>query len=333
MVPARKRKAKPAPGISESRVQKDTTNSRHKACNLAFTMMLAFVLCMPAGAQQLADLALNGQTGGAPAPQNATGADDDSWHLGIIPYLWFAGVHGTVGALDRTVGIHASAGDVLSKFNIGFMGAVEARKKRFLLPVDFMWIKLSDDQGLPLSSFPGITSIKVKVTQTVPTPKAGYRVVDHEKLQADAVVGIRYWHLGQNLSLQPSGLLSNSSQSANWVDVVAGAKFIMPLSRRAVITVLGDAGAGGANLDYQVAGLLGYKIKPTVILQVGWRYLDVNYRPNGTFRFVYDAAQSGLFWVLPSMSNDPCCTSTPTIPFWRSKGRELFETVKSWVSC
>jgi len=68
----------------------------------------------------------------------------------------------------------------------------------------------------------------------------------------------------------------------------------MPLSPKTVITVLGDPGGGGANLDYQVAGLLGYKVKPTIILQAGWRYLDVNYRPNGRFSFIYDAAQSGL---------------------------------------
>ncbi len=267
-------------------------NSGCKAYTLAVTVTLAFVLCAPAIAQQSTDSIAPDDTGSAAVPQTATAADDDHWHIGISPYLWFAGVHGTVGALNRTAGFHASAADVLSKFNIGLMGALEARKKRFLLPVDFMWIKLSDDKGLPLSPFPGITSIKVKVTQTVLTPKAGYRVVDHEKLKADAVVGIRYWHLGQNLSLEPSGLLSNSSQSANWVDVVAGANFTMPLSPKAAITVLGDAGGGGAKLDYQVAGLLGYKVKPTVILQAGWRYLDVNYRPSSSF--VYDAAQGGL---------------------------------------
>jgi hypothetical protein len=58
------------------------------------------------------------------------------------------------------------------------------------------------------------------------------------------------------------------------------------------VTVLGDAGAGQANVDYQVAALLSYKIKPTVLLQAGWRYLDVNYRPSSSF--VYDAVQSGL---------------------------------------
>ena len=36
----------------------------------------------------------------------------------------------------------------------------------------------------------------------------------------------------------------------------------------------------------------GYKIKPSVMLGAGWRYLDVNYRPSSSF--VYDVAQSGL---------------------------------------
>jgi hypothetical protein len=254
-------------------------NWYRKTCLLAFAGSLALVLCVPAIAQQSASVISQDQTGSAPAPQKTANTADDNWHVSISPYVWFAGGHGTVGALDRTVGFHASAGDVLSKFNIGLMGAVEARKKRFLLPVDFMWIKLSDDKGLPLSPFPGITSIKVKVTQTVLPPKAGYELVDHEKLKADAIVGIRYWHLGKNFSLQPSGLLSNSSQSANWVDVLAGARFTMALSPKATIMVLGDAGGGGANLDYQVAGLLGYKVKPNIIMQAGWRYLDVNYPP------------------------------------------------------
>jgi len=173
---------------------------------MMFSVLLALA-CVPATAQQPADLVSNDQTGSTSASKKATAANDNNWHVGITPYLWFTGVHGTVGALNRAVGFHASIGDILSKFNIGFMGAVEARRKRILLPLDFMWIKLSDDKGIPLSPFPSITSIKVKVTQTVLTPKAGYRVVDHKKLKADGYVGLRYWHLGLNLSLQPSGLL------------------------------------------------------------------------------------------------------------------------------
>ena len=110
------------------------------------------------------------------------------------------------------------------------------------------------------------------------TPKVGYLVVDKERMKVVGTVGIRYWRLGEDLSLQPLNL--NNSQSANWVDVVAGARFQMPLSPKAGITILGDAGGGGANVDYQVVGSLGYKFKPNIIGELGWRYMDVNYRPS-----------------------------------------------------
>jgi hypothetical protein len=174
-------------------------------------------------------LNLNDQAGGTASSQKAPASADDNWHFAISPYLWFAGVHGNVGARGYTASVHANAADVLSKFNIGLMGAVEARKKRFLLPVDFMWIKMSDDKALPALGDPNANSIKAKMTSTILSPKAGYRLVDHEKLQADALIGIRYWHTVTNFTLEPKGL-GTATQSANWVDVVAAAKFIMPLS-------------------------------------------------------------------------------------------------------
>jgi hypothetical protein len=250
----------------------------------------ALLLCIPAKAQESADVAVTDDETSASAPQASATMPDDKWHFAISPYLWFAGTHGTAGFAGRDTSFHASFGDIFKYLNIGLMAAGEARKERFLFPVDFLWMKLSDDKGLPASPFPGATSIKVKVTQSILTPKAGYRIVDREKMKVDGTLGIRYWHLGENFSFQPSNL--NNSQSANWVDVVAGARFMMPLSPKAVVMVLGDAGAGGATVDYQVAGVLGYRVKPTVMLQLGWRYLDVNYRPSSTF--IYDGATSGI---------------------------------------
>ena len=53
----------------------------------------------------------------------------------------------------------------------------------------------------------------------------------------------------------------------------------------------GDAGGGGANLDYQVVGLFAYNFTPKLGLGLGWRYLDVDYR--GNHQFIYDVAESG----------------------------------------
>jgi hypothetical protein len=84
--------------------------------------------------------------------------------------------------------------------------------------------------------------------------------------------------------------LEGNHQIANSVDGGRSANTISA-SPKAVVTIMGDAGTGGAKLDYQVAGLLGYKLKKCM-LQVGWRYLDVDYQPGKTA--LADVAQTGL---------------------------------------
>jgi hypothetical protein len=251
---------------------------------------LSLLLCTSAIAEGPADLTVQDQTMGAPAPPKATTADDDNWHFMIAPYLWFPGMSGTVGALGHDASVHVSASDVLSNFNFGIMGAVEARRNRLIVPVDYMYVRLNDNKGLPETDF-GLTSVTVRVTESILTPKVGFRFADTERWKADALFGIRYWHLGESLTLNPSGL--QVSPSVNWVDFNLGLRVQAMVTPKMVITIFGDEGAGGSRLDYQVGGLLGYRIKPTVALQLGWRYLDVDYRGSGDKRFIYDAHQSG----------------------------------------
>jgi len=230
------------------------------------------------------------QTSGAQASNSTVTDPANGWHFSVTPYLWFAGMHGTLGAKGHDVSVHAGFSDIFSYLNIGLMGAIEPRYKKFGAPVDFLWMKLSDDKGLPFERGP--TSIKAKVTQTLLAPKVSYRLIDGEMVKVDGNFGIRYFHLGTTVTLEPASRLPSFYQSANWVDYTGGARIVATVSPRILVTALGDVGAGGADLDYQVAGALGYKLKPSIVLQTGWRYLDVNYRPKSTF--VYDTATTGL---------------------------------------
>ena len=267
-------------------------NSHYKGLfAVLIAMLLSLLFCLPAFAEEPAapaDLTAQDQTPNAPSSQKGASSNDDGWHFIVAPYLWFPGISGTVGALGHDASVHVSGSDVLSYFNFGLMGYVEASKDRLVFPVDFMWVRLTDDKGLPENDF-GQTSAKAYVTESILTPKFGYRVVDYDRFKIDVLAGIRYWHLGQNLSLHPSGFYQ--SQSANWVDGLGGSKIELGLSDKATITVLGDVGGGAAALDYQVAGLLGFKIKPTIALVAGWRYLYVNY--HGDHQFIFDVHESG----------------------------------------
>jgi hypothetical protein len=234
--------------------------------------------------------AMPAQTPSAPTPQKTAADPDDVWHFSLSPYIWFAGMHGTVGALGHDASVHATFGDVFKYLNMGLMVAGEPRYKKFGAPVDFFWMKLSDDKSLPFEMGP--SSVKAKVNESMLAPKVAYRLLDGEMVKIDGNFGIRYFHLGTTLSFTGTGPQPSFYQSSNWVDYTGGARIAATLSPKILVTILGDAGAGGANLDYQVAGVLGYKLKPNIILQAGWRYLDVNYRPPSTF--VYDVAVSGM---------------------------------------
>src|SRR5262245_49854028 len=152
----------------------------------------------------------------------------DQWRLSVTPYLWFPGIHGNIGALNRDVSVHASATDLLSHFRFGLMAHVEARRNRFVLPLDVFWIRLGDDRALPFP-FLGAATADVKVRAFILTPKVGYRFIDEEKIKVDALTGVRYWHLGQSLKFSPSILNLDLSLSQNWVDPLVGVRIGTPL--------------------------------------------------------------------------------------------------------
>jgi hypothetical protein len=267
-------------------------STHRNACFTSLAGIALSLLLMPCAVAQERTVELNAPplAGGAAASPDANGSADDQWHIGFLPYLWFAGAHGTTGVRGFNASIHASAGDMLSHFNIGLMGALELRKNRLVLPVDTMWVRLSDSKSLP-ENVVGVNSIDTRVGQFVLSPKAGYRIIDGEKLKVDGLAGLRYWHLGQKLNFNPT-IFDGVSTSQNWVDALGGGRIQMLLSPKASVTIAGDAGGGGASPDYQVVGLLGFKVKKNIILQAGWRYLDVHYR-NSSSGYLYDVAQSG----------------------------------------
>ena len=217
-------------------------------------------------------------------------SSDDGWHVDVVPYIWFAGVHGTTGVLGHEASVHADFSDVFDYLNLGAMGSMEARYNRLLIPVDFMWIKLSDDKALPITD--EALSVKAEFRQTILTPGIGYRIVDHEKVKVDGLMGARYWHLNTSFKLQPESLGINPSKTANWADAVAGGKITLLVSPKVVMTIGGDAGGASARSDYEAYGILGFRVSKKWLLQAGYRYMSINYRPPSTF--VYDVKQSGL---------------------------------------
>jgi hypothetical protein len=282
-------------------------SSYRRTCLFTFAGSLALVLCMPAIAQQSADIAQQSvdlaspdQTGSAAASQKATVAQtssetspdadltDKQWHYYGMAYIWFPGIHGTAGIRGFDTSVHVTAGEIFSNFRGGFLGDFIPTYGRFSAPTDLLWMRLRDSKSIP---FAPDYSVRTDLGMTIITPKVNYLLVNNPKIKIYGTAGPRIWHESTTLQLIPTINGNNLSKSVTWADFVIGARFNMPLGPKASVDVLGDAGEGGATLDYQVGGLLNYQVKPKLVLQGGWRYLTVHYGNNGS---VFNSSIQGI---------------------------------------
>jgi outer membrane protein OmpA-like peptidoglycan-associated protein len=214
----------------------------------------------------------------------------DSWRVGISLYGWFAGLHGTVGVAGHNAGIHVPFSDLFHALIFEIPIAVEADKGRFVMPIDFLWLKLGVNNALPLNDFEQ-SAIDSRMTESIFTPKFGYRLADADHFKFDLLGGLRYWYVSLNNTLEPAGL--SYGRSFNIIDGIGGGRIILPAGEKAAITIAGDAGAGSSQLDYQLLGLLNVNFNPKFGMALGWRYLyeDYNKPSNGA---IYAPTTSGV---------------------------------------
>ena len=164
------------------------------------------------GQEPQASAQVAAQTQPTAKPDNTSPSAPDGWHLALSPYLWLSGIHGTVGVGGRDASVHAGFGDILSNLNLGLMAATELRHQRLLLLTDLMWIKLSEDKGLP-ENLPGEITAKSRVQNFMLGPEVGYRFIEQPRLHVDVLTGFRYWHLGSSLEFEPNPLGQKFSTS------------------------------------------------------------------------------------------------------------------------
>ena len=159
--------------------------------------------------------------GPGPVSTYPSGSTRGNWRVGISIYGWFPGMHGTVGALGHNASIHVPFTDVFHTLKGVIPIAVEADKGRFVMPIDFLWMKLGVDNGIPINDFTQ-TSIRTDLTQSIFTPKVGLRLLDADHLKFDALGGIRYWHLGLSNTLQPRASAVRDRSTGSMASAAAG---------------------------------------------------------------------------------------------------------------
>ena len=210
------------------------------------------------------------------------------WQQEFSPYVWAAGMGGTVGIGDVTADVDQSFGSILDSLEMGFMAAYKASKGPWSFEADAIHMAL----GTTATGARDRRRADIDMDQTTFEADAGYRVSEAVTLLG----GLRYLRLDAAVDL--TGPLADGSAAGkqDWIDPVVGARLMVPLSSKWTMSLRGDVGGFGigSEFSWQVLGSLRWEMSDSVGLVAAYRYVSIDYEDGrGAGRFEYDVDSAG----------------------------------------
>jgi hypothetical protein len=221
----------------------------------------------------------------ATQPNSAAPANLDSqndWQTTWYPFYVFGmSANGTVGIGGLRTPVDASLGDILGKTNFIYEGAVDVRKRRFGLLTDVNYLNLGSSQTFESPSLFGGTNVDAQLF--VFDPEFYVRAVGTERASLDLMVGLRYWHLSDEIEFLPGRAAGRTLNGGDdWVDPVLGGRILLHLddANKWAFPIKGDVGGFGAGseLTWQVLGGMSCTFKDRYRVVLGYRALAVDRR-------------------------------------------------------
>jgi hypothetical protein len=223
------------------------------------------------------------------------------WKINVMPYVWLPSLkadvkYGPPSGGTATANVSANESDLLNSLEMAFMIAGEARKGRWLVATDYMYLNLGKQESKVTSvDFnPGSGPVNVSTSQiggsaessfkgTIWSMVGGYAAISEPHASLDVIAGFRYldldvsssWNLNTTVT-SPSGSQTfsrsgSAGKSGSDTDFIVGAKGQVKLGQSNwFIPYYADVGAGSSTSTWQLATGVGYAF--------GWGDVRLDYR-------------------------------------------------------
>lgn len=246
--------------------------------------------------------------GAVSASAQSSGSASGGWKYEFTPYLWGSGLKGDVqvGTLPKT-SVDMRFSDIFDVLDFAAMGTFEARKDRWGLLFDVIYLKLSDSGTASQTGAGPIgatltATADVTVKQTMLTAGVAYRVAERGS-PVDVIGGLRYTQLDASGDIGASlfgplgaGVARTVSRSGDkdWVDPYVGVRIQHPITERWTLVGYADVGGFGVGSDLTWQAIAGahYQYSKSVSLKLGYRYMSIDYDKGGV---LYDATMQGPY--------------------------------------
>ena len=256
------------------------------------------------------------------APFHASAqAAAEKWNFSVMPYLWLPSMEGTLrygppAAGGASPNVSVDADTLLGALDMALMLSGEARKGRWLVATDVIYLDLSSDtsavRSIDFNTGSGPVNIsntaldagtQTNLKGTVWTLVGGYAAVQDPRATLDVIGGFRYFGLKATSNWQLSAMVTGPggaqtfartgsvTKSDDLWDAIVGVKGRVKLGDgNWFMPYYLDAGAGDSTLTWQSVLGVGHAFKWGEVI-LAYRYLS--YEQSGS-KLVEDLSFGGF---------------------------------------
>lgn len=218
---------------------------------------------------------------------------ENPWEFGFKPYLWMAGLEGTMGVNGVETPMDIDFGDIWDNLDFGWSSILEARRGKWGVMLDFTYLSLSDSFSPSFGAVP-IAPEGFEMKMILLDLVGSYRAIGWDKGHLDFTGGVRWMSLDSTIHVATAvggGLAM--SVTDDWFDPHLGFRVHHGISEDFYLRGLADVGgfSVGSDLTVQLLAGVGYQVTDHVALELAYRYLKEDY--DGSPSFSFDAEMQG----------------------------------------
>lgn len=202
-------------------------------------------------------------------------SSSSEWQYSIAPYLWAAGMDGTVTVAETEVDVDVPFSTIIENLDLAFMGHFDMRNERWVVASDIIFVDLGHDENVTGDAGLAEGTVTAGIDMTLLEVVGGYRVTPAVALLA----GARWVDMGTSLRYSGDIVGENADVSKDWIDPLVGVHVFAPLSEKWWLGARADIGGFGvgSELSWQAYVDIGFKVSHVTSLILGYHAIDIDY--------------------------------------------------------
>ncbi len=217
-------------------------------------------------------------SGSHAAAQSSSG----EWEFAIAPYLWAAGMDGSMVVAVFEEDIDVPFSDIISDLDFALMGHFDMRNDQWVLSSDLVYVDLGQSQDFVEGMSEG--TVNANLDLTLLELVGGYRVSPVFTLLA----GARWVDMGAGLRYDGTLVDDGADVGKKWIDPLIGVHAFVPLSEKWWLGLRGDIGGFGVGTEFawQAYADIGFRASHLVSIVLGYRALDLDYEDGSGLDYI-----------------------------------------------